>query len=586
MNVLFEYDTPINHIYWLNYSPSVYFCVMVPGNVVVTDDNSNTGYYPYTNDAHYKFSSAKVDSYDYAPMATLLECLATDASFFYDSATTRFYIHILDEEALLSKSVVLGRAIGFSFNDVYYFNNFYYEPRLSSIPTMKWSIDPLFYGLHKYQPVNIGLINNDGKLDDWESRNLYGQAARIYVDEVLKYSGFIEDYNLSWSDLSVKLQDLRKSLSQPVATRTLKEADYPYLSEGYIDKIVPVAYGPCDGRKALLLTGDYVGTYHTFLICDTSYNAVESLDAVYIDGVAATPVNVDLALGTFQLTQAATSGNTDAVTCDFTIAIDDSVAIIKDLMWRYDGKPFIASFWDTVEVNAAAVNSQKDYLYIDDDSALSKAIETMCIDSSLRMFTHDDGLYTIRAYDANRTPIKTIPKADFKNDYSATNNSSEYLTSCIIKYGYNADKDTWLTYEEKSYENAAYYKYKKLKSKTFETNLTDLAGATDKAQTIMDFSSNVQNIISRKLDWIHSDIEITDFIICDPITRITTTEAPAIYEVLSVAKDPDKGEVTITMRYVKADPTINYVYSGLSYDGSDYITDENDNVIQLIEVPV
>jgi hypothetical protein len=317
---------------------------MVPGTVVVTDDNSNTGYYPYTNDSHYKFSSVKIDSYDYAQVSSVAEVLTTDASFYYDNATTAMYFHVHLDEALLSKSVVIGRAIGFSYNidgmigDGFYLNDFYYEPRISAVPSMKWSIDPLFYGLHKYQPVNIGLYNNDGELDDWDSRNLFGQAARIYVDNVLKYSGFIEDYNQSWSDLSVKLQDLRKSLSQPVATRTLKEADYPYLSESYIDKIVPVAYGKNLGRDAQLLTGDYVGTYHTFIICDTTYNPVASLDAVYIDGTAATPVNVDLTLGTFQLTQAAVSGNTDAVTCDFTVAIDDSVAIIKDIMWRYDGK--------------------------------------------------------------------------------------------------------------------------------------------------------------------------------------------------------------------------------------------------------
>jgi hypothetical protein len=95
----------------------------------------------------------------------------------------------------------------------------------------------------------------------------------------------------------------------------------------------------------------------------------------------------------------------------------------------------------------------------------------------------------------------------------------------------------------------------------------------------------VQNIISRELDWVHSDLEITDFIICDPITRISEAEAPSVYEILSISKDPDSGKVALTMRYVKADPTIRYIYSGLSYDGLDYITDENDNVIKLIEVP-
>jgi hypothetical protein len=557
---------------------------MVPGAVVVTDNHAQTGYYAYANAAAYNYTSVKVDSYDYSPTTSLADCLATHSSFFYDTATTKLYIHIKDDDALLSKEVIVGKAFGFAYNSTNnYVNDFYYAPIINSVPTLKNAVDPTFYGLQKYNPIKVGLINTDGNLDDWESRNLFGQAARIYVDGTLRYSGFIENYTQAWDSLDVTIQDLRKGLSQPVATRKLDATTYPHMDTSLFDEVIPVAYGKVTGIKSNCVDINASSpTYNTFIICDTTYNAVTSLDAVYVDKVLKTAYNVNLTAGTFQLLHSDVVDNADNVVINFTMPITDSVSIIKDLMFRYDGKPFIASFWDLTEVNAIGSLSLHSYLFIDDDSSLAKAVEKMCIDSSLRMFVHDNGTYTIRAYNAARTPIATIPKADFMDAPAIANNASEYLTSCIIKYGYNKEADTWLQYENTLYQDAAYYKYKKLTSKTYETNLTDLAGATAKSNVIMDWSSNVRNIITRKTSWQYSNIEMTDFVICDPVSRISQAETRGVYEVLSVSKDPNKGEVVFTMRYVTTDPTINCIYSALTDNTGAYVNDNNMSTILTI----
>ena len=257
--------------------------------------------------------------------------------------------------------------------------------------------------------------------------------------------------------------------------------------------------------------------------------------------------------GTFTLTAAQAQdadGDLVDIFADFTMPIVNGVSIIKDLMKNYDGKTFISSFWDTAETTAAETYCRNTSIYIDDDAALSKCIESICFDCDLRFFTHDNGLYTVRLYDAARTPVMTIRTDDYLTAPEIQNSGSEYLTSCIIKYRKSLDNDKYRTYEETSYAAAAYAIYKKYKSKTFETGLYELTAAQEKATTLMDYQANVRDIITRVLPWDYATIEITDFVTASPLTRVGETDTMETYEVLGVEKNLDSVNVKITLRKV------------------------------------
>jgi hypothetical protein len=573
--ILFEYAKPTDLLRLMNFSAGIWSWVITPGAITVTDDNGNTGYHEDTNTIKYPIIDIRVDdlvrgySLSYAEVFSLDDCRTVDSSWYYDTDTTRIYIHFEDFEPPIGKTIYFGAATGFTYNtltDGYYFNDFYYEPRINSIGTIRRSIDPLFYGRLKYQDMKIGFINTEGFFDDWRSRNLFGQKTILrigndgddYEDYDIIHQGFIEDDTRTFRDFEINIQDPRQGLTQPVASRALNTTDWPYLNEDDVGEAYPVRYGTLRNVPCICLNSEAVapGTY-TFLLGDTTFNSVSSLTEVRVLGVAKVPSSTNLAGGTFTLAAADCldiDGNLalDDVTADMVWPISNGVEIIKDLMFRYDGKNYLPSFWDTTEVDAASAASRATSLTIDKlDTQLNKAIELVCFDIDARFYTHDDGRLTIRLYDENRTPIKTIYKDEWMDNPTITNNGSEFLTSCVIKYDQDQADERYRTYEELSYQTAAFDRYKKLKSKEFETGLFTAAAAQAKAETIMNISSDVSDIIKRTTKWQNSEIEASDFVICDPVSRLDEVETLAVYEVLSVDKNLATLDCTFSFRYVK-----------------------------------
>lgn len=576
--VLFEYAKPTGLSRIMNYSAGVWSWVLTPGAITVTDNHGNTGYHEDTNGIAYNVIDVRVDdlvrgySLPYAQTYSLDDCRAVDSSWYYDGLTTRLYIHFEDFEPPLGKDVFIGPATGFCyghFSGPYYLNNAYYEPCIKSIGTIKNSIDPLYYGRLKYQAMKLSFINTSGLFDDWRSRNLFGQKTRVligddgdsYSDFDIIHQGFIENDQRSFTEFQVTCQDPRQGLTQPVATRTLNATDWPYLDPSNSGEVYPVRYGTIFKVPCICLNETDPGppATYTFLLGDTTYNTITSA-TVYVTGGAVQPPTptFNYASGTFTLPYAQcldVDGNTilDQISADQTWPIANGVDIIKDLMYRYDGKNYIASFWDTTEVAIAQALSRNTGVNVDSgDTSLSKVIEDVCVDIDARFFAHDDGTLTIRIYDVNRTPVATIYRDEWMDEPVITNNGSEYLSSAIIKYAKDHKEDRYLTYEETGYMTQAFNTYKKYKNKAFETNLYTLAEATDKAETIMDISSNVSDIITRTTKWQHSNIEIADFVICDPVSRLSGTETLAVYEVMSAEKNVATLDCKFSFRYVLA----------------------------------
>lgn len=592
--ILFEVDKPIELNKLLSYYPGIWFWTIVNEVETVTDDHGVTGYYQYQNAVKYNIKSLLVNNEPYSIVNTLEECLITNKSFFYESPTYRLYIHFDETDHPLDKDLFFGAANGYSklpSNEVkpYYGGN-YYPPLLKNVPNIKKSIDKLFFGLLKYVKASVTLINSNGEFDDWRDQDLFGQPSRIlvgniddnYTDFQSVFEGFVSDDSRTFDEFKIKIEDPRRALSQPVATNKLNQTDWPDLKDTNVNKVKPVAYGKIYNAEAICLNEeDASAADRIFLICDTEFNIVDSLDTIYVEGVeTALTGSTDLTAGTFTMTKASVFDAFDAVTIDFTITPSyDGIDIILDLMLNYNDYPFIDSLWDTAEVNAAS--SRTTSLYIDKGkSELSKEIESVCVDIDARFFMKNNGLYTIRIYDEDRTPnTREIPDIEWMNFPSIDNNGSEFLSSVIISYNKNEKNGTWTLYENTDFIDEVFDRYKKKKVGEYNTNLTSLTDAQDKSDTIMNISKNVQDVIERKCNWNNFGIEPTDFVVCSPLNRPSEESVRGVYEVLKVTSNLKDFNIGLSLRYVKeADDLPIY----LTIDDDDDLAIDDNNDLALI----
>ena len=240
--ILFEYDKPILQNVFLNYAAGIWKWCISPGTVIVADDNSNTGYYSYTNSIIYNIKSLTVDANLYLQVDNLIDLETQDEAFYYDISTATLYITFTNYEPYLNQDIFLGATLGFTMQNNsagnYYFDN-YYEPLLTSITGIKKSKDPLFYGLLKYNAGTVKFINTSGIFDDWRDRNLYRQPARImlgndgdsYSSFIQIASGVIGEHSRSWTDFSIKYEDPRNVLSIKLPKNKLTQST-PHIVTG------------------------------------------------------------------------------------------------------------------------------------------------------------------------------------------------------------------------------------------------------------------------------------------------------------------------------------------------------------------
>jgi hypothetical protein len=564
--ILWEYDAPLINLTMLNYSAGIWQWCITPGDITVTDDNGNTGYYSYTNSVSYNVKSLVIDGVIYLSVSSLNDLITQDESYYYDVDLKTIYITFTNYEPWLNQFITIGIAVGYANKDDNNGNVFsgnYYKPIVQSISGIKKSKDPLFYGLLKYNTGTVKLINTDGEFDSWRDQKSYRQPTRLlfgevgdeYADFVPVGAGVIGEHTRSWDNFSIKFEDPRNVLSNKMPKNKLKKADWPNLSDSNVDAPKPIAYGEINNAPCICLNEEQSSSYYTFLLCDTEYNAVSALGTVKVNNVAVSVYSSNLAAGTFVLTSAIAGSDKSSVTASFTAnAIDNGVDIIKDILKRYADTDYIDEYYDLVETAQAVTDcsGRNVALYIKEETDVKKALEKVCIDIDGLFFQHDDGLWTVRIYDSDRTPAQTIEFDEILEGSPAIDgNEDQFLSSVIIKYNKNQSTGSYSTYENTLYEAEVFAYYKALQTKTLETGLSDLASAQAKSESIMAFSKYIQDIVKIKVGFEFYDLEIMDFVICDPIRRRSGTEIKGVYEIIDINKDFNNFRIQLTLKYIK-----------------------------------
>lgn len=579
--IIFELSYSEDSSGFFNYSPGTYYKRLYSESDerTFTDAFGNVGFYDYQFTNVQNVLTAVVDGSPYTIADNLGDAMSVEAAIFFDNSEQLLYIHFINNERPLAKDIVIRLILGYANNynettgNIY--NDFYYKPLLKTIPKFKTAVDPLEFEVLKFNTAKVALGNTEREFDNWRDRNAFNTPAQMkysdnpteYSDFEMLYRGYISNDDADWENFSVDLDDPRKALEQPIATRLITSTLFPDAPDGSIDKLRPVPHGKVFYRKCICI--DDGGTPSKFLFLDTLYNVPSSLDGVYIDGVEQTAPdldNIDLNSGTFELD----TTDTDNVYASFTMGITNGVEIIKDLMENYDGLQYLSSFWDIDEVDEAEAQCRNTSVFVDDDKQLKKVLGQICFDCDLRFFVKNNGKYTIRLYDANREPSGTIYFDDWTGNPKKVTTGSNYLTSTTIEYQYREDKDEYmLRYANRDYEATAFEEYKTLKPKTYESGLYEESAAIDKSNTIMSLRSSVSDIVTRSVSWEFRTLEPTDFVIASPYSRCCEDEAEsmAYWEIIDRQIDPENADVTLSMRYVKAMPVI---LEGSFFENGDY----------------
>ena len=570
---LWEYDIPLELNSMLNAEAGIY-------SWVITQEDNDYSEAGYQNTIKYAIKSFRFGNIYFVQVDSLVELRLTDNSFYYDSSTTELYVRREDWRPLLGNVIYAGAATGYSLGnlDFAYFNNIYYAQIIKQIFSISKEKDQFYFGNLKFQQGTVELITTGGDFDDWASRNLFNQQNRVligengddYEDFEAIFSGQIGRSNRNWSSINVEVEDIRKAMTRSVAYNLLNQTDWPYLKDKYVGKPKPVAYGYIYNAKCYCMNGDESSpSYYTFLMCDTYFNSVHSISAAYIDDEAVSIYDYDLSAGTFRLTFAIADGNLTKVTADFRVNIHNGVDILKDLILNYDNKPYLASFWDLTETDIARGLARNTSVYVNNKKKLKDVIKDVAEDIQGLFFAHDDGTYTVRIFDEDRTPAKTIYKDEWipqDTEPEIEDYADEFMTSCVVQYRKDQKNREFREYENTDDEQTAFDTYKNYKTETFETGLTTLADAQAYSEEILQYRTSVPVVVEREVKFNHYDLEIMDFLICDPLTRIDEDPVWGVWEIIGINKNISEMTIGLTLRYIKAYTPIEYVYSYILYN--------------------
>jgi len=580
---LFEIDVPELHTFFLPEEAGIWmlkirdyrkgvsgsfktgaFCF---GNFKGAFTSQNLGW----NDAAKIVGSVMVDQEAYTEAASLADCRSTEKSFYYAGDTT-LYIHFEDwNPPHVFQRIELGIVNGFATQDSWQADVFY-EGRIKATPTITKSKDPLYFGLIRYGGGTVELLNNDGHFDALIQNNIFGQPCRIkfggddltYAQYYTVFTGFVEDYKIDSTRFRVRITDERKKLARNLPVNAFDDTTYPDIKPRNVGKSIPMAYGEITNAP-VICTNEEESTpaNYAFKIVDTTYHSIKEITQVYVEGEEKTHSNESLANATFTLSTSDYSPG-DTVTVDFKgyddsvgkdgsgTLIDNPLDIIEDLFLNHLDITYGASEFNTSEWATAKAAVYNVALWIKDRKSIIDLIENMSLSVFGNFIVQGDGLYTFRLTDNSAASSKTILRDEQLTEPSAEYDSTEFLSSVIVKYDKDQDSGDYIEYPDTSRESDVHDNYKTYREKEFETLLKDAADAATLASAILDEMESIRPVFP-----VVTKTHVIDLEIMDNVTVQIDRKSSAWYgnnkcEVVGISIDLDANRVQLDCKYIEA----------------------------------
>ena len=436
-------------------------------------------------------------------------CIDTEQTFYWDQVGQKLYIHF--EHFIGPQDAVFqyGSFFGFSDQDMIYIDDQEYRPQLGSFPSLKQSEDLINYDQLAFINGNIKLDNTGGELDNFIDLNVYGNDVFLYyindADIITDINGnksstrdklnslaafYVEDYNISLTEITVKVQDKRKAQSATVAGDFYTETAYPNISDDIKGLSIPLAYGkirelyanPINGA---LTSGD---VDYKVWIEGVSFGTIQ----VLIDNVWTTkvPSLSDPASGTFTLLAADARDSSGAirqtkmVNCE-GISITYDSDVIKDLNERYLNIPYNSTFYNISEWESEEATLSEIGVVYDIERELFDAIREVQNGSNVgfRYEINADGLRTIRIDDESRASSFHVPNTDIFNIASlpVRTDSDNLYSNIRVKYAKSYVSGRFLSVTDDSEELNVLSTFRQQRRLTSETLIVDEITAAQRA---------------------------------------------------------------------------------------------------------
>lgn len=500
--------------------------------------------------------------------------VSTPGSWYFDQVARTLYVHASDGNDLSLHSLAIGVTYGCA-DQAGYWNSLYYDARLKTKPTLTKAKDPLFFGRVIFGGATTGLENADGYFDliaenggalfGAQIRHLQGFDSDPYANFARLDTSIIQDVHILQDVFNVDFVDRRAFLSSKAPSRVFDAITYPNIKASNIGKEIPLAYGTILDMNVMCVDEAIGGppAQYNFEICDCAdhANGIQSIDVVYVNGVAKATVSTNLINGTFVLSNANYApGNT--VTADIHgykngagTFISCATDVILDLLAIYYGLTYISANFNLTEW-AAANALQLAYfpggigLVVDTATEVFTIIEGILASTLLNLIPQDAGVLTLRMYNPNRAVTQTFTGDQVMavpvRDYA----TSQVISSTMVGYAKDWSKGSWRQLHDLSQQAKIYGIYKVNRETPFSTLLTTAADAQIFSTLTLQIAGAVISRATLNFKMQPLGCEIMDFVQV-PIVRASKIIQTVIMEILEIDKVPSSG-IPLIGRIVRA----------------------------------
>jgi hypothetical protein len=218
--ILIELDISSLQLQWVNIGAGIWKVNF--DNLYTEVDSTLLDY--FTTQEFDNVGSCRSNDVILSKVVSLAKVTTTYESFYYENKTLYVSLQNYDEPFL--HTINVGIIHGFSKEEFTPEGiNLLFEGRISRVPSLGQTRDPLYFGKISYDSASLQFINSDGEFDTFaDTYDIYGNAIRIkfgyadlhYDKYELIYAGYIETIKISEDYMSVTAMDNRKKLTKKV----------------------------------------------------------------------------------------------------------------------------------------------------------------------------------------------------------------------------------------------------------------------------------------------------------------------------------------------------------------------------------
>lgn len=506
-----------------------------------------------------KVASLVIELDNYTLTSSEQDCENLQKSFFWDNLNQILYIHPPDRVDPMSfELIALGVTQGFSSKSGYY-NELYYEGRISKIPKIKNTRDVQYYGLISFDGGSVSLINVDGYFDKLTNR---GQAIRLYFGgDDLEYSeyeqiftGYLEELDIQAEDIKLGLRDQRKLLEKSIPISIIDDVTYPDTPDNGSYK--QIAYGSIKKAIPWSLDGDAnprISTYR-FLVADPEYTSINSIESVLIDGVSV-PYTSDLTTNIINISSTYYLEDSDQVTVSFITDLDQPLDIIQDLITKHTNIKYTEEFFNLTEWEYyKTIITQPLSIFISDDQEIIDIIGDIC-GSVLGLFiVQGDGKFTFRQQDLEKEVVKDIKIDEIVSKVKVKYDHKNYASSVRVGYNQDYSEEKYNYYLNDEQETTLRLQYRVEKRKELETYLKNSDDAIVISNSFLSYYGGFFPTFTFATKTQNMDIQLADNVGLQTYFYETGDYATIKLEIIGIEKDFNKNTITFTGRYIEDDP--------------------------------